>query len=92
MPGVEWHSRHGFLGVVPFQGPLDGHDGDGAAATILVFLLFAEEIGAPVDQVEQGKHQRERYPGDNVDALRAGTLSGGRAYRVCSKGRKRIIC
>lgn len=36
----------------------------------LVLLLFAEEIGAPVDQVEQGKHQRERYSGDNVDALR----------------------
>lgn len=43
----------------------------------LIFLLFAEEIGAPVDQIEQGKHQRERYPGDDVDALRAGTLSCG---------------
>ncbi|KFB41395.1 hypothetical protein ZHAS_00008979 [Anopheles sinensis] len=37
----------------------------------LVVFLLAEQIGAPVDQVEQGEHQRERYPGDNVDALRA---------------------
>lgn len=43
----------------------------------LLFLLFAEEIGAPVDQIEQGEHQRERYPGDDVDALRAGAFSDG---------------
>lgn len=41
----------------------------------LLLLLFPEEVGAPVDQIEQGKHERERYPGDDVDAFRPGAFS-----------------
>lgn len=44
----------------------------------LLLLLFPEEVGAPVDQVEQGKHERERYPRDDVDAFRP------RAFSLCS--------
>lgn len=48
-----------------------------AAASSLLLLLLPEKVGAPVDQIEQGKHQRERYPGDDVDAFRPRALSGG---------------
>lgn len=48
-----------------------------AAGADLLLLFLPEQVGAPVDQVEQGKHQRERYPRDDVDAFRPGALSGG---------------
>lgn len=68
-----------FLIFPPFSNSIinvSGNTGAGAASSLLL-LLLPEQVGAPVDQIEQGKHQRERYPGDDVDAFRPRALSGG---------------
>lgn len=44
-------------------------------AECLVVLVIPEEICAPVDEVEQCEHERERYPRDYVDSLRSRTLT-----------------